>query len=90
LGFQSIAGAGSKTPLRKSNDMASQYGGNASDYAKKRSSSYTANDGTKIETHWEENVNTGQRYNTKTKINNEQPPAPAGKRYQEKLDKIKQ
>ncbi|MFC3813337.1 DUF6443 domain-containing protein [Lacihabitans lacunae] len=88
---ESIAGAGSKTPLKKAEDMAKQYGGDAKDYAKMRSnSSYKANDGTKIETHWEENIKTGEKYNTKTKINNEEPPAPSGQRYQQKLDKIKQ
>lgn len=85
-----IAGAGAKKPLNKANDMATQYGGKASDYAKKGSSSYTANDGTKIETHWEENTKTGERFNIKTKLNNEEALTPAGKRYQEKLDKIKQ
>jgi YD repeat-containing protein len=85
-----IAGAGAKKPLNKANDMATQYGGQASDYGKKGSSSYTANDGTKIETHWEENTKTGERFNIKTKLNNEEAPTPAGKRYQEKLDKIKQ
>ena len=33
-----------------------------------RSSSYTAPDGTKFETHWYENVRTGQRVEFKTKL----------------------
>jgi hypothetical protein len=84
-----LAGGSSKVPLRKANDLAKEYGGTASDYVKKGSSSYKANDGTRIETHWEENTKTGQRFNTKTKLNNEQVPPPPGERYQQKLDKIK-
>ena len=86
---ESIAGSGSKTPLRKAEEMAKTEGGSSKDYAKMRSSSYTAKDGTKIETHYEINVKTGEKFNLKTKINNEQAPKTPGTRYQEKLDKIK-
>ena len=65
-----IAGEGTDTPLRKAEQMAKDYGGEASDYVKKTSSSYTAKDGTKFETHWEENIKTGKRFNQKTKIDN--------------------
>jgi hypothetical protein len=87
---ESIAGAGSKTPLRKAEDMAKVNGGNEKDYSKMRSSSYTTKEGTKLETHYEMNVKTGEKFNLKTKINNEQAPKEPGVRYQEKLDKIKQ
>jgi RHS repeat-associated protein len=83
-----IAGGASKTPLRKAVDLAAEYGGNAGDYVKKRSSSYKAQDGLRLETHWEENVATGARHNTKVKLNNEQIPV-EGQRYKEKLKKIK-
>jgi filamentous hemagglutinin len=83
-----IAGKGAKTPLRKSEEMSKTYGGNASDYSKMKSSSYTANDGTKLETHYEKNNTTGGKFNIKTKINNEQKPVIEGTRFKEKLNKI--
>ncbi len=63
-----IAGNGTKTKLRKADELAETYGGKAKDYVKKTSSSHTAPDGTKFETHWEENIKTGKKYNLKTKI----------------------
>ena len=61
-----IAGGTHSTTLRKAGDLAEQYGGEPEDWVKKRSSSYTAEDGTQFETHWEENLKTGQRVNMKT------------------------
>ena len=63
-----IAGGDSGTVLRKAEAMAKQYGGDPSDYVKKKSSVHTASDGTTRRIHWEENVKTGQRYNQKTKL----------------------
>lgn len=61
-----IAGAGSKTPLRDSNRLANEYGGNASDWAKRSSTRHKAPDGRSFETHWYENSVTGQRVEPKT------------------------
>jgi hypothetical protein len=47
---------------------AAQYGGKPADWAKVRSSSYRAADGTKFRTHWYQNVKTGQRIEYKTKL----------------------
>lgn len=64
----SVAGSGSKTPLRDSKRLANEYGGNASDWSKRSSSQHTASDGRKFETHWYENSATGQRVEPKTII----------------------
>jgi len=61
-----IAGGTHQTPLRKAGDLAKEYGGDPSDWVKKRSTSYTGEDGTQFETHWEENLKTGQRVNMKS------------------------
>ena len=61
-----IAGGSHTTPLRKAAQLAKDLGGEPNQWVKKRSSSYTAKDGTQFETHWEENSNTGQRVNMKT------------------------
>ena len=84
-----IAGGKSGITLRKAEEMAKQYGGKAEDYAKIRSNSYTTYNGTKLETHYEQNTKTKEKFNAKTKINNEQKTSNPGERYQEKLDKIK-
>ena len=63
-----LAGGSHRTPLRKANDLATTHGGKSEDFVKKSSSSHTAPDGTKIETHFEENLRTGQRFNQKTQI----------------------
>ncbi len=62
----SVAGAGSKTLLRDSKRLASEYGGNTSDWSKRSSLKHTAPDGRKFETHWYENSATGQRVEPKT------------------------
>jgi large repetitive protein len=65
-----MAGPGSKnnTILRDAPRLASEYGGNAADWAKKSSTAYDSGNGTHVETHWYENVSTGQRVEYKTKI----------------------
>ena len=63
-----IAGGNTGKELRKASGLADEYGGSANDYVKKTSTSHTASDGTKIQTHWEENTRTGDRFNLKTKI----------------------
>jgi hypothetical protein len=63
-----IAGAGTDVPFRDAGRFAQQYGGNPSDWVKMRSSSHVAPDGTRFETHWVENILTGQRVEFKTKI----------------------
>lgn len=63
-----IAGKGSKVAFRDAGRVASKYGGDAADWVKKTSSSYSAADGVKFETHWVENIKTGKRVEYKTKI----------------------
>ena len=63
-----LAGSATATPLRKAADLANEFGGEASDWVKKSSSSYKSPDGTKFETHWEENISTGLKVNQKTKM----------------------
>ena len=63
-----MAGAGARVPFRGAERIAEEYGGNAADWVKKTSSSYTAPDGTVFETHWVENIRTGERIEFKTKF----------------------
>ncbi len=63
-----IAGAGGRRILGDSERLAESYGGAAADWAKMRSSSFTAADGVKFETHWYQNVKTGQQVEFKTKF----------------------
>lgn len=63
-----LAGAGTSTAFRGASNAARTYGGVASDFAKKSSTSFMARDGVKFETHWIENISTGARYEFKTKI----------------------
>lgn len=69
-----IAGAGSSTTFRDAAKKAAEYGGNAVDYVKMSSSSYTSpvkspiHGMHKFETHWVENLKTGSRYEFKTKF----------------------
>lgn len=63
-----MAVQGTNVPFYNANRVAQQYGGNASDWVKMRSSSHLAPDGTRFETHWVENIRTGQRVEFKTKF----------------------
>lgn len=63
-----MAGTGGPKPFRKAPSFVKQYGGETSDWVKKTSLSHTAKDGTRFETHWVENINTGQRVDFKTKF----------------------
>lgn len=63
-GFTIIKG----NKLRVAESLSQKYGGNASDWVKKTSSSYKAKDGVVFETHWYENISTGQRVEYKTKF----------------------
>lgn len=65
-----IAGNGSPKILRDSARLANEYGGNQSDWAKMRSSSFTAWDKTQFETHWYQNIVSGVRVEYKTNITN--------------------
>ena len=65
---KAIAGVGTEVPLREADRLSKTYGGNPSQWAKKTSSSFTAPDGARFETHWYENAKTGQRVEYKTKI----------------------
>lgn len=60
--------AGGTSKFRDSVRIAKDHGGSATDWVKKSSSSYTARDGSRFETHWVENVRTGQRVEFKTKL----------------------
>jgi RHS repeat-associated protein len=86
-----IRGHTPQKPLRIASEMAAKHGGDSKDYVKKSSSSYTSGQGLPFETHWEENLKTGQRFNEKTKLIPDNIPIPfkPGWRYQQKLDKIK-
>ena len=53
--------------LRSGPRLAQQYGGKAADWVKKSSSSFSKN-GKTFETHWYQNVSTGQRVEFKTKL----------------------
>ncbi len=53
--------------LRCAPRLVKQYGGKASEWVKKGSSSYTK-DGKNFRTHWYENLRTGQRVEQKTKL----------------------
>lgn len=66
-----IAGGTATMPFRGAQNASQQHGGNASDWVKKSSNSHQAPDGTRFETHWMENQNTGQRERFKTKLPDE-------------------
>ncbi len=63
-----MAGPGGRVAFRDAQRVASEHGGNAADWAKKTSSSFTDGKGTRFETHWVENIKTGQRVEFKTKF----------------------
>ena len=63
-----IAGAGTNKKLRDAPRLANEYGGNANDWAKIRSSNRTHTDGFNQETHAYQNTVTGQIVEHKTKI----------------------
>jgi hypothetical protein len=63
-----IAGAGTVKELRVARQLAVDYGGSPSDWAKMVSSSYRGADGYQFETHWYENTRTGLRVEPKTKL----------------------
>lgn len=63
-----MAGTGGRVPFRDAGRVAQQYGGSPADWVKKTSSSYGARDGVQFETHWVENIKTGQRVEFKTKF----------------------
>jgi len=65
---KSIAGAGADAQLRDAGRLAKKYGGKAEDWAKVRSGSFTAKDGTKFEIHAYRNTKTGKTVELKTKI----------------------
>jgi hypothetical protein len=63
-----LSSTGGRVPFRYTPRIAREYGGKAADCVKKGSSSYTARDGARFETHWVENIRTGQRVEFKTKF----------------------
>jgi hypothetical protein len=65
-----IIGPGGKndSALNSSSRLSDQYGGNPEDWVKKSSTAYEAADGIHVETHWYENVKTGERVEPKVKI----------------------
>ena len=65
---ETMAGADARAAFRGAKRIAEEYGGDAADWVKRRSSSYTARDGAKFETHWVENIRTGERVEFKTKF----------------------
>ena len=65
---RAIAGAGTGVTLRDAPRLAQQYGGSADDWLKMSSSSYRGTDGLQFETHWYQNIRTGQGVEFKTKM----------------------
>jgi hypothetical protein len=63
-----MAGTGARVPFRDAARIASEHGGSPSEWVKMSSSSYQAADGMRFETHWVENIRTGQRVEFKTKF----------------------
>ncbi len=63
-----IAGFGTGSILRNRARLASAYGGGPYEWAKMSSSRYRGTDGFGFETHWYQNVRTGNRVEYKTKI----------------------
>lgn len=63
-----MAGVGARVRFRDAERVAREHGGNAADWVKMSSSSHSARDGTIFETHWVENIKTGQRVEFKTKF----------------------
>jgi hypothetical protein len=63
-----FAGENTGTVFRNAANYAAKYGGNASDWVKKTSTTYESSDGTAFQTHWVENIITGQRVEFKTKL----------------------
>jgi RHS repeat-associated protein len=62
-------GAGTAKELTQADRLAGQYGGKASDYQKVSSSSYTASDGSHVETHAYRDSQSGQVVEPKTIVN---------------------
>jgi len=70
-GLGKIIATGADGTFRDAAKMAEKYGGQAADYAKKTSSTIQVQGKgwqTQVETHWIENVKTGQQFEFKTKI----------------------
>ncbi len=63
-----IAGSNAKRTFDNAVATAQQYGGQAIEWVKKTSSSFTSPDGTQFETHWVENISTGERVLQKTNL----------------------
>jgi hypothetical protein len=61
-----IAGRGSKDAFRDAYKFSEDFGGTSEDWVKKSSTNFVAKDGTSFETHWVENINTGERVEFKT------------------------
>lgn len=68
MGQVGVPITGPNSPYRGAADAADQYGGHASQWEKRSSTSHTSPDGTTFETHWIQNSSTGQREQFKTKI----------------------
>lgn len=62
-----IIGAGTRVRLVEAERLARDYGGSPDDWVKMTSSGYRGADGDRFETHWYENVVTGERFEFKTK-----------------------
>ena len=65
---RSIAGFGSKLPLRQADRLAIDYGGEAANWQKVSSHSYSASDGAQFEIHAYRNAETGLVVEPKTKL----------------------
>lgn len=67
-GSKAIIGAGTEQTLRDAERLASQYGGEAKDWAKMQTTSQTLADGSRIVIHFYENLKTGQKVEFKSII----------------------
>jgi hypothetical protein len=63
-----MAGPNVKNKFRDAEIFSKQHGGVPDDYVKVHSNSYKVRDTVKVETHWVENIKTGNRYDVKIKV----------------------
>jgi hypothetical protein len=68
---KAMAGAGTNKEIRDEPRLLNEHGGAKGEWSKKSSPTYKAADGSKVETHWYENENTGKRVEPKSKIMDE-------------------
>lgn len=63
-----IAGKGTEVPINQIDKITKQFGGKSEDWSKMTSDVHKLPDGTKVQSHWYENISTGQKVLPKEKI----------------------